>query len=219
MTYTYTDREGDELTIEPCSLFGETASLTSATGACVPVADLPKIVAELYKAAGLPNPLADHPRQHVMQSVVDRRDLVIEPSIRAEGAVYFGQSSARGWHIRVEDLPELVGALYKAAGQEPPILLPRLEWHGSDRRVHSFNGVLVERVGKSIRILSTTWSATTARGVARVLAELADAADAEPDPEKLADLAAVLRKAGVLGEAREEIARAVLGAGYTRSES
>lgn len=220
--YTYTDPYGYDLHVRTSTTKQGDVKVWTVDGdpVDIPTADLPKVVGELYKAAGLPNPLAGHPGQHVMQSVVDRRDLVIEPSIRAEGAVYFGQSSARGWHIRVEDLPELVSALYTAAGQQPPILLPPLNWHGDDREGFVFNGVSALRTGKTISILGRTWNAETARGVARVLAGLADAADAEPDPVALQLLADVVDGSTPLSrDDAETIARAVLAAGYTRSES
>ncbi|MDX3109707.1 hypothetical protein [Nonomuraea angiospora] len=152
MTYTYTDREGDDLTIEPCSLFGETATLTANNGACVPAGDLPTVVRKLYEAAG----------------------------------------------------------------QEPPILLPRPS--ADDLRAHGW--IDGNRVNTEAGRVAGTTTPGVARGFAACLAASADLAEAEPDPERVKQLAEVIQAGGAATRGfAQMIARAVLAAGYARSES
>lgn len=65
------------------------------------------------------------------------------------------------------------------------IALPRLNWYGNNKTAFTVNGVRIERHGRLIHILGRVWSAETAYGVARVLAEMAEAARAKPDPALL----------------------------------
>lgn len=57
MTFTYTDRDLDELSVEPGNGFRETAFVRSEEGVFIPASDLPTIVAELYRAAGQEPPI------------------------------------------------------------------------------------------------------------------------------------------------------------------
>ncbi|MEU6725589.1 hypothetical protein ABZ917_17930 [Nonomuraea wenchangensis] len=219
--YIYTDANGSRLHIGASSKPGADVYLDAEVH--IPAVDLPEIVAKLYEAAGRPNPIADRPGQHVMQSVLDRRDLVIEPSIRAEGAVYFGQSSARGWHIRVEDLPELVGALYEAAGQEPPIILPR--------RVPEMSWVTDDALVRPLFVPGDRMTPAEIRDLCSWYASAADLADAEAERqrqeaerEQVEEICELILQSGAMEDSiwaagrAEKIARAILSAGYVRTE-
>lgn len=95
-------------------------------------------------------------------------------------------------HVRGSALDELVTAMYAAAGRKV-IILPDVNWYGTDRTAFAFNGIRITRNGKTITLPRATVNAVTARGLAAVLAGLADAADSEPDPAELAALAEQLR--------------------------
>ena len=140
-------------------------------------------------------------------------DLLNTACVRTSQAVF----------VKAEDLPGMVGALYRAAGQQSPIILPRLRWYGTDQTAHSCNGVRVTRDYKTITVFGHALTATTARGLATVLAEMAEAADAEPDPAQLAALAKVVRELAAKDVQThdnngEAVARAILAAGYARTE-
>ncbi|MFG3439879.1 hypothetical protein ACGF0J_21750 [Nonomuraea sp. NPDC047897] len=145
-TYTYADLDGCGLTIEPCAEREATACLISARGACVPAADLPKIVRELYRAAG----------------------------------------------------------------QQPPILLPRYQPNATMTR-HGKVRPMVTPTGDDM-------APAEARDLAAWYATAADLAE-ETDAQRVGQLADVIDAATNGAWTPEAIARAVLAAGYTRSES
>lgn len=209
MTYTYTDPYRCDLTISHSVADRCDVELKAQQAVDVPAADLPKIVAEIYKAAGVPAPIV-----HEHTDDEDQTLSIVSSQFRLSTAFV---ESCNGVYVTPEDLPGVVRKLYEAAGQEPPILLPRLNWRGDDRTVFSYNGVYVTRSGKAISLLGRTWDATTARGVARVLAEMADAADEELDPALLEPLAKLIDDVGDLSPM--EIATALLRAGYARGEA
>lgn len=74
------------------------------------------------------------------------------------------------------------------------------------------NGVLVERQGRRIRLLGSEWDATTASMVAAALLELAEAAEAEPDPALLVAMTDTVADALNTTGDSEDIARAILAA-------
>ncbi|MET7333307.1 hypothetical protein [Nonomuraea sp. NPDC005650] len=80
-----------------------------------------------------------------------------------------------------------------AAGMNNGTISVERVYFGDNPKLHekkrtAVNGVLVERDGRSIRLLGRTWPITTARMVAAALLELAEAAEVEPDPELLSAL-------------------------------
>lgn len=202
----YIDRDSARLTIEASTRSDKTAFLQSERGVFVPAADLPEIVAELYKAAGVPAPIV---HEHIDD---EGAGLSIKSSEFRPSTAFV--ESCIGVYVTPEDLPGLVRKLYEAAGQEPPILLPRRTPEAvwvSDGRVRPL----------IMPMPNQDMEPAEARSLAAWYASAADLAEAEaePDPEQVKQLADVIEKAGVLGSAREEIARAILAAGYTRSES
>lgn len=122
-----------------------------------------------------------------------------------------------GVHVKIEDLPELVAGLYRAAGLEPPILLqrdPSISAHGS---CVTFAGVEVESCGGVVRVLGRAMSPSVARSLAALIVEQAEHAQAEPDPEEVDALAELVTNAN--WRDAEDIARVVLRAGYRRPEA
>lgn len=97
---------------------------------------------------------------------------------------------------------------YEINGQQPPIVLERLNWHGTDRTRHTLNGVTVRRYGKMIAVLGQVITVTTARLLARALAEMAEDAENEPDPVEVERLAAFLDEQQ--DASPEDLARRVL---------
>lgn len=86
--------------------------------------------------------------------------------------------------------PQILRFCYEVNDQAPPIVLDRLDWHGTDRTRHTLNGVSVRRDGQRIAVFGQVINATTARMLARALAEMAEDAENEPDPAEVAHLAA-----------------------------
>lgn len=86
--------------------------------------------------------------------------------------------------------PQILRYCYEVNDQKPPIVMERLDWYGTDRTRHTLNGVSVRRDGRTIRLFDHTINATTARMLARALAEMAEDAENEPDPADVAHLAA-----------------------------
>lgn len=123
--------------------------------------------------------------------------------------------SERGVFIPAADLPKVVAGLYEAAGQEPPILLPRPNVDAL-RAAGWIDGNRVNP--EAIHAIGTT-TPGVARGLAACLAASADVAEAEPSPEQVKQLAGVITAAGVLGSAAETIAHAILRAGYVRGDA
>ena len=200
--FTYTDRDGDELKISRSDAWPDQIFIRPASdGAYVAAADLPKIVAEMYKAAGVPAPVV---HEHVDDE--GQGLSIVSSEYRPNIAFVEG---CNGAYVTPEDLPGLVRKLYEAAGQEPPIILPRYK-----------PDALMTRGGKVRPMLTPTgddMDVTEARDLASWYATAADLADAEPDPEQVKQLAYVI--GGMYVRSPEAIARAVLAAGYSRSES
>lgn len=142
--------------------------------------------------------------------------LTVRPSYDLQGMACVRTSQAV-W-VTAEDLPSLVAGLYRAVGQEPPILLPRREPDPEmtrDGMVQAWfpSGTFVEPA-EALNIAS--WYATAA--------ELATAeALSQPDPAQVAALAEVIRdlaEQDVLtsDDGGRAVARAILAAGYARTE-
>ncbi|MGW6498577.1 hypothetical protein [Nonomuraea angiospora] len=79
------------------------------------------------------------------------------------------------------------------------ISVPRV-YFGNNPKLHEktlvyVNGIPVRRTGRRIHLLHETWSIETAQMVAGALAELVEAARAEPDPEVLAALSETIDNA------------------------
>ena len=104
--------------------------------------------------------------------------------------------------------PQILRFCYEVNDQKPPIILDRLDWHGTDRTRHTLNGVSVHRDRRTIRLFDHTISATTARMLARALAEMAEDAENEPDPAEVAHLAAFFDEA--MDASPEDLARIML---------
>ncbi|GGS88252.1 hypothetical protein ACFFV7_51130 [Nonomuraea spiralis] len=92
-------------------------------------------------------------------------------------------------------------------------------YFGKNPRLHEkthvyVNGIPVRRIGRRIQLLHEDWPIETARMVAAALLELAEAAEAEPDPELLAALSETIDDAigGDPGIDTELLARDVLAA-------
>lgn len=112
-------------------------------------------------------------------------------TLRADaGVVQIGASITRAEALAAG--PQILKFCYRVNDQEPPIVLDRLHWGGTDRTVHTLNGVRVNRDGRMIRLFDHTINATTARLIARALAEMAEDADNEPDPAQVEMLAEFL---------------------------
>lgn len=90
--------------------------------------------------------------------------------------------------------PQILKFCFEVNDQEPPIILDRLDWHGTDRTVHTVNGVKVNRIRRTIHLFGRELNATTARMLARVLAEMAEDAENEPDPAQVEMLAEFLNE-------------------------
>lgn len=86
--------------------------------------------------------------------------------------------------------PQILRYCFEVNDQKPPIVLERLDWYGTDRTRHTLNGVSVRRDGRMIAVFGQVINATTARLIARALAEMAEDAENEPDPAEVAHLAA-----------------------------
>jgi len=116
-------------------------------------------------------------------------------------------------HILAADLPEVVAGLYRAAGQEPPILLPRYAPEPQmtrDGKVRAGIRPSGEDMTPADALDIASWYATAA--------ELAAVeALSQPDPAQVEDLAEVI-EALADGSTADVIARAILRAGYARTE-
>lgn len=88
--------------------------------------------------------------------------------------------------------PQILRYCYEVNEQKPPIVMERLDWGGTDRTRHTLNGITVRRDGRMIAVFGRVINATTARLIARALAEMAEDAENEPDPAEVAHLAAFL---------------------------
>ncbi|MGP4093008.1 hypothetical protein [Nonomuraea sp. KM90] len=139
--------------------------------------------------------------------------LTIESDNVEPGAATF-VSSDSGAFVAVADLPTIVAELYKAARQEPPILLPRfspeMSW-------------VTE--GGYVRTLLTPGELMTPddiRDLCSWYASAADLVEAEAERQRAeAERQEVERLTALIDPwaTAEANARAILAAGYTRSES
>ncbi|MEV1245160.1 hypothetical protein [Nonomuraea sp. NPDC049750] len=202
--FTYTDRAGEDLLIERSNIRQDEVFLITE-GAFVPAVDLPKIFAELRKAAGVPVPV-----EHEHEDDEGQALSIVSSEYRPNTAFVEG---CNGAYVTPEDLPGLVRKLYEAAGQEPPILLPRPS--AEDLRAHGW--IDGDRVNPAAIHAVGTTTPGVARGFAACLAASADVAEAEPTPEQVKQLADVIGKGRVLGSAANAIAREVLAAGYAKA--
>lgn len=124
----------------------------------------------------------------------DGDTLEVVPSAASGAAKLLAVDAADGERVSItvlgHDLPAMVAAMYEASGRREPMILDRLDWFGTDRTRHTLNGVTVRRDGRRIAVFGQVITATTARMVARALAEMAEDADNEPDPGEVERLAA-----------------------------
>lgn len=204
--YTYTDTDGYGLRFRRSDVSGCAQVVSLAGTVDIPVADLPKVVAELYKAAGQDPPVV---HEHVDDEGVGLS--IVSSEYRPNVAFVEG---CNGAYVTPEDLPGLVRKLYEAAGQEPPILLPR--------PTISDLGGWIDGQRVNVDAIRTAGLVTPgrARGLAARLAASADVAEAEPDPEAINQLAEVICAGDRTTRGFAQlIARAVLAAGYARGEA
>ena len=122
------------------------------------------------------------------------------------GTVQIGAAVTKGEALAAG--PQILRFCYEVNDQTPPIVLQRLDWHGTDRTRQTLNGVVVRRDGRMITVFGQVINATTARMVARALAEMAEDADNEPDPAEVAHLAAFFDES--MDASPEELARIML---------
>lgn len=120
--------------------------------------------------------------------------LEVVPSAASGAAKLLAADTSDGDRVSItvlgHDISAVVAALYEASGRPEPMILDRLDWYGTDRTRHTLNGVSVRRDGRTIRLFDHTINASTARMLARALAEMAEDAENEPDPAEVAMLAA-----------------------------
>jgi hypothetical protein len=145
-------------------------------------------------------------------------ELRFAPSSAVKTDVEISCDADSGVDVPAADLPEIVAKLYRAAGQEPPILLPRREPEEAmtqDGMVQAWypSGAVVEPA-EALNIAS--WYATAAETAAFE-------ALSQPDPAQVAALAEVIRdlaERDVLtsDDDGRAVARAILAAGYARTE-
>lgn len=128
-------------------------------------------------------------------------DLLDTACVRTSQAVF----------VKAEDLPGMVAKLYQAAGQEPPIILPRPA--EAELREHGWVDGQSVNASAGHRFVGSV-PAEQARTYAAHLAAAADLAEAEPDPAQLKHLTALIDP----WSTAEANARAILAAGYVRAE-
>lgn len=104
-----------------------------------------------------------------------------------DGMVQIGASVTKAEAIAAG--PQILKFCYDVNDQQPPIVLDRLDWYGTDRTAHDVNGARVRRDGRIIKLFGRDLSRSTARLLARVLAEMAEDAENEPDPAQVEMLA------------------------------
>lgn len=145
-----------------------------------------------------------------------RRGLTIEPALGTVNTVYV--KTDQGVYVPARDLPKIVRELYVGTGKEPPVVLSRY----FPQEVMTRDG----RVRPEVQPGTEDLDLATARHIASWYATAADLAEAEVASAREREEAAVAQLVDVVngstplsrGDA-ELIARAVLAAGYTRSES
>lgn len=145
-------------------------------------------------------------------------ELRFAPSSAVKTDVEISCDANSGVDAPAADLPGIVAGLYRAAGQEPPILLPRRDPDPDMTRdgmvqVWYPSGTFVEPA-EALYIAS--WYATAAE-------KAAFEALSQPDPAQVAALAEVIRdlaERDVLtsDDDGRAVARAILAAGYARTE-
>jgi hypothetical protein len=143
--------------------------------------------------------------------------LKVEPSEGDAETAYIEALS--GAHVPAADLPEIVANLYRAAGQEPPILLSRHKPEPimtRDGKVRAANIPSGEDMTPADALDMASWYATAAE-------KAAFEALSQPDPAHVAALAEVIRdlaEQDVLtsDDDGKAVARAILAAGYARTE-
>lgn len=113
--------------------------------------------------------------------------------------------------LPAEELPALVAGLYRAAGQEPPIILAR-PTNENDVRKYWVEGGKVRVLQKPSGFLTPE----EARLCAAVYAAAADLAEDAPDPQQIAAIVALVDGVGVGPNVGERIARALVAAGWRR---
>lgn len=207
MTYTYGEHDSDRLVIEKSNQSSATAYLRSVNGTFIPAADLPKIFAELRKAAGVPARV-----EHEHEDDEGAALSILSSEFRPNTAFVEG---CNGVYVTPEDLPGLVRKLYEAAGQELPIILPR-----ANNDTIRAEGWISGRFVMGPRTYQPTYTPEQAREEAARLAAAADLAESEPSAEQVKQLADLIEEqAGWLRHPAELAAKAVLRAGYERGES
>lgn len=118
--------------------------------------------------------------------------------------------------LPVEDLPRVVGELYRAAGKDAPIILDRPA--GDPYGTLALFGLAVTgpRGGRLFRIDTVGDAVTGFAGLRMIAAALAAVADTSPPPRTAVDeLADIIASAPLDAE---RIAEAVLAAGYRRGD-
>jgi hypothetical protein len=103
-------------------------------------------------------------------------------------------------------IPEIAAAMYRACGQVPPVMLARPELPDGPWRSHPGSQLAVSAHGRMVRLEydqpgghRVSLSPGQARSLAAVIAARADAADMEPDPAEVGDLARVIHAAACPG--------------------
>lgn len=146
-------------------------------------------------------------------------ELRFAPSSAVKTDVEISCDADSGVDVPVADLPEVVAKLYRAAGQEPPILLPRYKPEPEMTR----DG----KVRAGIRPSRQDMTPAAARDMASWYATAAELATVEalsqPDPAQVAALAEVIRDLAerdvlTTDDGGQAVARAILAAGYARTE-
>ncbi|MEV0616104.1 hypothetical protein AB0I81_22515 [Nonomuraea sp. NPDC050404] len=147
---------------------------------------------------------------------VQGRGLTIEPAHARANTVFV--EAGVGANVHARDLPKIVRELYMGTGQEPPIVLSRYVPQDAMTRAG--------KVRAGIRPDGKDLDPAGARHIAAWYATAADLAEAETEAERAREreqvdqLTAVVKRADPrMAASAEAIARAVLAAGYTRSES
>jgi len=143
----------------------------------------------------------------------DGDDMLIERSSEQADEVFLRANP--GVFVAAADLPTIVAQLYEAAGQSVPIILDRPA--EEDLRAGGWlDGKCVRAPERAIGTITPD----LARAFAARMAAAADVADAEPDPEQVKQITDLLMEhAGWHRHSAELAAKAILRAGYTRSES
>nr|WP_157554041.1 hypothetical protein [Herbidospora sakaeratensis] len=111
--------------------------------------------------------------------------------VEGDGACKF--ASARDVVVPAKELRNVLAGIAKGMGLSV-LILDRPDWPDPEKREYTTHGFAFIREGKQIRFAGGRVHAATARAMAAVLAEMADAADAEPDPEQLAALTSAVRE-------------------------